>query len=245
MKKFLASILAITAVFSLFSCGKEEQKEENISPGMENIKLTGIDPYEEKATEPYVVQEGNQTDYNETVSEEYAAKRLGEYQDVPYTTFTESEWFEMFFEDFRSPNNPLQLSTGTFDDAVAVSPVRGAYFNGSDYVGATSDWEFPIVHGDQCIGVITMSGKIDELGMPIGSSSESYAAVLNKAMEKGKVALFEVGNCYNYFVIAEDNTVFNLGGEVEYKGDLTFEEVDKGYNVISEENFSTAVYPIV
>lgn len=245
MKKILASILAITAVFSLFSCGKEEQKEENISPGMENIKLTGIDPYEETATEPYVVQEGNQTGYNEVVSEEYAIKRLGEYQDVPYTTFTESEWFEMFFEDFRSPNNPLQLSTGTFDDAVAVSPVRGAYFNGSDYVGATSDWEFPIVHENQCIGVITMSGKIDELGMPIGSSSESYAAVLNKAMEKGKAALFQVGNCYNYFVITEDNTVFNLGGEVEYKGDLTFEEVDKGYNVISADNFSTAVYPIV
>ena len=238
MKKILSALLTVTAVLSLVSCGKQEQESPDDHMSYNH---TGGDP----STFSYTAKEDVQTDYNETVSEEYAAKRVGEYQDVPYTTFTESEWFEMYFEDFRDPDDPLQLSTGTFDDAVAILPVKSAYFNGSEYVDATSGWEFPIVHENQCIGVITMSGEINELGMPIGSSSESYAAVLNKAMEKGKVALFEVGNCYNYFVIAEDNTVFNLGGEVEYKGDLTFEEVDKGYNVISEDNFSTAVYPIV
>ncbi len=245
MKKIISAILAAAAVLSLVSCGKEESKypaDDDMSSGMEDILYGGGDVSE---LEKYKIEEGNQEDYDEIVSEEYAAERVGEYQDIPYTDFTGSEWFEMYFEDFRDPDNPLQLSTGTFDDAVAVSPVKSAYFNGSEYVGAMNGWEFPIAHGNQCIGVITMSGKIDDNGMPIGSSSESYAQELNKALENGKIAIFEVGNCHNLFAIAEDGTVYNLIGEAAYKGNLTFEEVDKGYNVISEDNFSTAVYPFV
>lgn len=234
MKKILSAILAVTSAFSLFSCGKEEPEylvDGNMSPSTDIYKVGGYDCI--------------QTDYNETVSAEYAAECIGVSQDLPYTDITGLEHFMMYFEDFRDPDNPLQLSTGTFDDAVIISPVRYAYFNGGDYVNCMSSWIFPVAHENQFIGIIWMSDEVDERGVPLGSSSQSYSAELNKALEHGKIALFRVGNCHDSFAIAEDGTVFNLSGEVAYKGNLTFEEVDKGYNIISEDSFSTAVYPVV
>ncbi len=256
MKKIFSAILAATVVLSLVSCGKEEPEYlvdvDTNDTNLTELKLTGVEPEYlvdgdmSPSTDIYVVGGDDfQTDYDEVVSEEYIAKRFSEKRDIPYTDLTDSEWFEMYFEDFRDPDNPLQLSAGTFDDAVAISPIKSAYFNGSEYIDGTDGWEFPIAHENQCIGIISMTSMVDEaVGMPIGTSSQSYAKELNKVLEKGKAALFEVGSCYNIFAISEDNTVVNLTGNVEYKGDLTFEEVDKGYNVISADSFSTAVYPI-
>lgn len=248
MKKILSAILAATAVLSLVSCGKEEPEYlvdvDTNDTNLTELRLTGIEPENPESFDDYMIGDGLQTDYDEVVSEEYIAKRFSEKRDIPYTDLTDSEWFEMYFEDFRDPDNPLQLSNGTFDDAVVVSPVKCAYFNGSEYIGDTDGWEFPIAYENQCLGIISMTSMVDEaVGMPIGTSSQSYAKELNKVLEKGKAALFEVGSCYNIFAISEDNTVVNLTGNVEYKGNLTFEEVDKGYNVISADSFSTTVYP--
>lgn len=246
MKKILSAIFAAAAILSLVSCGKDEPEylvDGDLSPSTDLYKVGDLDF--DPAADIYPVEDGFQTDYNEVVSAEYVSWRLGETPNLPYTDFTGSGWFEMYFEDFRDPDNPLYLSNGTFDDAVVISPAKYAYFNGGEYVDAMSGWVFPVAHEDQCIGIIAMSGKIDDNGMPIGSSSQSYSAKLNKALENGKVALFRVGDCENSFAIAEDGTVFNLTGDVAYKGDLSFADVDKGYNVISADSFSTAVYPIV
>ncbi|MCM1528934.1 MAG: hypothetical protein NC093_02940 [Alistipes sp.] len=172
MKKILSAILAATAVLSLVSCGKEEPEYlidvDTNDPNLTELRLTGIEPENPESFDDYMIGDGLQTDYDEVVSEEYIAQRFSEKRDIPYTDITDSEWFEMYFEDFRDPDNPLQLSNGTFDDAVAISPLKSAYFNGSEYIDGTDGWEFPIVHENQCLGIISMTSKVDEaVGMPI------------------------------------------------------------------------------
>ncbi len=159
---------------------------------------------------------------------------LGSTKEVPYETVLDDEMFEVCFGIFTDEENTLQLKEGTFEDAAVAKPFKSVLIKDNEVVGQTNVWRFPIVHDGKILGFVNCDMRSHDADNLNYFGGEDGAPALNEALEKGSVAVFDTLN--GDYVICEDNTIIMLEGTEPYDGELTFEQVNKGYNLVTAES---------
>lgn len=169
---------------------------------------------------------------------------VGSTEDVPYEELLDEEMFLSSFEDYTSSENLLQLEGGTSEDAVVVKPFKYALANDTEVVAPFNIWQFPVVHDDEYIGFIycdLRSGTPRFFTYEIDGYKDNIAPALNDALKYGSIAVFETGN--GVYGIYEDNTVISLKEYCkQYDGNLTFKQINQGYNLITSEKVNDVIY---
>ena len=167
----------------------------------------------------------------------------GETPYIPYEDIIDTDVFKLAFDSFTSPQNPLQLKNGTYEDAVVVKPFKSVVVDDDKVAGTLAVWHFPVVHEDTCLGFINYDTRFsDNLASSI-YGGQQYADTLNDAIKKGDIAVFvTVKGTYGIY---EDNTVVTLEASEDYKGTITFSDVNKDYNLITADYTENVIYPIV
>lgn len=167
----------------------------------------------------------------------------GETPYIPYEDIIDTDVFKLAFDSFTSPQNPLQLKNGTYEDAVVVKPFKSVVVDDDKVAGTLAVWHFPVVHEDTCLGFINYDTRFsDNLASSI-YGGQQYADTLNDAIKKGDIAVFvTVKGTYGIY---EDNTVVTLEASEDYNGTITFSDVNKEYNLITADYTENVIYPIV
>ncbi len=69
---------------------------------------------------------------------------------------------------------------------------------------------------------------------------EQYADTLNDALKKGNIAVFNTTKgTYGMF---NDNSTIMLEANEEYTGELKFDDINQGYNLITPESLNAIIY---
>lgn len=186
-------------------------------------------------------RENKRTGEITSVSVEDLIGSSGETPYIPYEMIMDTDAFKLAFDSFTSPQNPLQLKNGTYEDAVAVKPYNSVVVDDDRVAGTNTVWHFPVVHEDTCLGFINYDTReSDNLAASI-YGGQQYADTLNDAIKKGDIAVFITTK--GTYGIYEDNTVIKLEAAEDYQGTITFNEVNKDYNLITADYFKNVVYP--
>ena len=166
--------------------------------------------------------------------------QIGSTEEIPYETVIENGKFTMSYDSFTCDSNPLQINGAPYRDAVVAKPFKSVLVGDDTVVAPLNDWIFPVVSGKQYVGFVNCDMRFlrnHELSFWGG---QMYAPKLNEALEKGSIALFDtVDGTYGIY---EDNTVIELQTHVPYSGNITFEEVNQGYNLVTADSASDIVY---
>lgn len=162
---------------------------------------------------------------------------VGSIEEVPYESLLDEQMFRFSFENYTDSENHLQLESGTFEDAGVVKPFKSALVNDTEVVAPLNVWQFPVAHDDEYIGFINCDLR---QGTNQFFGSAGIAPVLNDALEKGSIAVFDTGS--GTYGIYEDNTVVTLQADVSYDGNLTFEQINQQYNLITSDSVNDIIY---
>ncbi len=168
---------------------------------------------------------------------------VGSTEEVPYEELLDEEMFKFSFENYTDSENPLQLEGGTFEDAVVVKPFKSVLVNDTEVVAPLNVWQFPVAHDGEYIGFINCDLR---QGSPQFFGSEGIASNLNEALKKGSIAVFDTGD--GTYGMYEDNTTVNITDGVSitertsYDGNLTFEQINQGYNLITSDSVKDVIY---
>ena len=165
----------------------------------------------------------------------------GETPYIPYDMIMDTDAFKLAFDSFTSPQNPLQLKNGTYEDAVAVKPYMSVVVDDDKVAGTHTVWHFPVVHEDTCLGFINYDTRYPDNLASAVYGGQQYADILNDAIRKGDIAVFVTTK--GTYGIYEDNTVIKLEATEDYKGTITFDEVNKKYNLITQYYSDNIIYP--
>ncbi len=235
MRKLFKTLTAIVTSAALVtgaltSCGKAASGEtsdkiEKVTTKVESAEINiGGDFYSEEEYEQIVFYGNQETvDYNEVLSD---------------------SGFKSAFSNFTNQDNPLQLKTGTSDNAYAVEPYCMAYINSSGDVRRINIWCFPVVADGQYIGVVGGDCRGFNGDRFLFDASASISEKLNTVLEKGNVAIFNIAdNGSNVYGITEDDVIVNLMGNTPCTLSPTYEEIAQDYNVITPDRINERVYP--
>ncbi len=216
MKRFLFVMCALALSSSLFTaCGKKDNDSSS------SVRYTGWEIYEtdEELVEAY------KNDYTE---------------EVDYMPLVESSIFRSFLSDFTDPVNPLNIKGGPYEELFAARPFKFADISleGKEII-ARNVWYVPIVNDGQYVGFISINCRYGEPDLSSYTGSRFIAEKLNTVFEKGDMVMFSTGtNCYGMY---EDNTVITFYGD-EYSGNMTFDELNQGYNLITPDTVNDIIY---
>ena len=161
---------------------------------------------------------------------------------IPYEFFLENKKFLMTIDNFTSEGNPLQLSGGPYPDAAVAKPFRSLLVDGDSVVATLQNWMFPVVYDGKYLGFANcgMSRAGSDSPEPSYWGGQMFAPQLNEAVQKGSLALFTtVDGTYGIY---EDNTVVTLLAGAPYSGNITFEQVDQEYNLVTADSVNNIVY---
>ena len=177
--------------------------------------------------------EGTDADWEATPEENIASALSGSQEEYSYEEITSDSGFQVCYAQFTMEENPLHLKNGTSADAAVIRPFKIAVADDEGIAGVMNVWEYLIASGDTYLGVISADCRYGENG-PEYTDFTAYQFIadkLNEALESGDIAIFYDGT--ENYGIYEDGTVINLTGTAPYTGTLTFEEADKGVNLIT------------
>ncbi|SHM60596.1 hypothetical protein [Ruminococcus flavefaciens] len=170
-----------------------------------------------------------------------AAELIGSTEEIPYEDILDKDMFKMSYENYTSPENPLQLSGGPYENAAVAKPFKSVLVDNDSVIADMNLWIFPVVNENSYIGFINCDMRFPLNGEPSFYGSEGYAPKLNEALQKGSIALF--GTVDGTYGIYEDNTVIELdAGIPPYSGNITFEQVNKGYNLVTVDSAADIIY---
>ena len=175
-----------------------------------------------------------------TISEISAESLVGSSEEIPYEEVMNMEMFSYSYESYTDTANPLQLKGGTYEDAAVAKPFKSVIVDESGVIAPLNIWQFPVVHDESFIGFIKCDVRYPEMGEPSFYGGESYAPILNDALQKGDIAIFNT--TVGIYGIYEDNTVITLEANEDYNGTLTFNDINKEYNLITSDSSSNIVY---
>ena len=165
---------------------------------------------------------------------------IGSLEEVPYENIMDLTNFKLAFDNYTSPENPLQLKNGTYQDAAVVKPYKSVIIDNNKVIATYNIWHFPVVHDNSCIGFINCDMRFsDNLGSAI-YGGEQYADALNDALKKGNIAVFNTTK--GTYGMLEDNSTIMLEANEEYTGELKFDDIDQGYNLITPESLNAIIY---
>ena len=165
---------------------------------------------------------------------------IGSTEEIPYETILENGKFTMSYDNYTSDLNPLQISGAPYRDAVVAKPFKSVLVGKDSVVAPLNAWLFPVVSGKQYVGFVNCDMRRLSGNDISFWGGQMYAPKLNEALEKGSIALFDtVDGTYGIY---EDNTVIELQTLVPYSGNITFEQVNQGYNLVTAASASDIVY---
>lgn len=235
MRKLFKTLTAIVTSAALVtgaltSCGnaasgETSDKIEKVTTKVESAEINiGGDFYSEEEYEQIVFYGNQETvDYNEVLSD---------------------SGFKSAFSNFTNQDNPLQLKTGTSDNAYAVEPYCMAYINSSGDVRRINIWCFPVAANGKYIGNIAADCRKQVSDKIIYTSSGGLGPAIGRMAERGTFAVFYgISDDDSLYAIYEDGTVVNIQGNTPYSGTLTYEEIAQDYNVITPDRINERVYP--
>ena len=212
MKRSSIISAVILSAFLLCSCGEAENT--SVQTPSQNTETCDLEPLFE---------------YDEDILK---SGILGHYkEEIGYDELIGSAAFQSYFSDY----------TEKYPDAYAAKPFKTAVvsYEGKE-VYELNMWRVPVMDGDNCVGIITIDCRD---GQPTADSyfASSYLTGVQAAME-GKMVLFTCG-CTTYGMY-EDGSIVITGQDrdTEYKGTLSFEQLNMGYNVVSPETLKEVVY---
>lgn len=165
---------------------------------------------------------------------------VGSIKETPYENIITTNTFKLAFETYTDPQNPLQLKGGTHKDSVVLAPFKSVIVNDNKVVAPLNIWSFPVVHNDTYIGMINCDMRYSDNIEASIFGGECYANNLNTALQKGNIAIFTT--TIGTYGIYEDNTIVTLEATDDYKGTLSFEEINNEYNLITQNSFNNIVY---
>ena len=165
---------------------------------------------------------------------------IGSLEEIPYEEAMKKSSFKMSFDNFTSPNNPLQIKGGTHEDAVVVKPFKSVIVDGSEVVAPLNEWFFPVVYDGSYMGIMCFDMRYPEFGEADFYGGAMYADALNDALVKGSIAVFTTPK--GTYGIYEDNTIINIQATEDYQGTLSFKDANKEYNLITPESVNEIVY---
>lgn len=166
--------------------------------------------------------------------EQYRAALLrGQDNDIGYEQFLENSLFKGMMTNFTSEQNPLQLKSGTDENAHVSQVFRVAVVDEEKMLGISNVWYYLISADDRYLGVV----KVDcRDGMPQAHqffASQDIAPRLNDVQEGGRLAVFNDGSELELYGIFEDGRVITLTGTEQYKGSLTYSDIASEDNIIA------------
>jgi len=166
---------------------------------------------------------------------------IGSLEEVPYENIMDLTNFKLAFDNYIDHENPLQLKNGTYQDAAVVKPYKSVIVDNGKVIAPLNIWHFPVVHENSCIGFINCDMRFsDNLEAEI-YGGEQYADTLNSALKKGNIAIFNTS--LGTYGIYEDNTIITLESTEDYKGSLSYNDVNKEYNLITTNYSNDVIYP--
>ena len=166
---------------------------------------------------------------------------IGSSTEVPYENIMDLTNFKLAFDNYTDPENPLQLTNGTYQDAVVAKPYKSVIVDNNKVIAPHNIWHFPVVHENSCIGFINCDMRFSDNLEAAIYGGEQYADTLNDALKKGNIAVFNTTK--GTYGIYEDDSVITIESTEDYKGTITFNDVNKGYNLISVNYSENVVYP--
>lgn len=214
-RKILLCLTAASIGLAMCSCGIIEESQPSTTA--EQISDYPVD--------------GMLSDY-ETDEQLLAERAYGSDTEYPYEELIQSAEFASWFSDFSE----------RYPGAYAAKPFKTAAFSKEQKnVYQINLWYVPIMAEGRCVGIIGIDCRD---GKPTADSYRSSNFLdLGKIMDKGECALFTRGS--SFYGIFRDNTVeklYDAPSNDEYSGDLTFDDLNKGYNLISPESLAEVVF---
>lgn len=165
---------------------------------------------------------------------------IGSTEELPYESLLDEDMFLLSYESYTDEANPLQLKGGPYKDAAVAKPFKSVLVDEGDIAAPLNIWLYPVVSGDKYIGFINCDMRKLNKDEPVFFGGESFAPMLNEALEKGDIALFNtVDGTYGIY---EDNTVITLEADKSYTGTLTFEQAAQSYNLITQSSSKDIIY---
>lgn len=164
---------------------------------------------------------------------------IGSTEEIPYENFLENGRFKASYESFTYESNPLQISGAPYPDAAVAKPFKSVLVDKDSVVAPVNVWHFPVVCEGQYVGFVNCDMRC-LFGHDISFwGGQLYAPKLNKALEKGSIAIFDTLD--GTYGIYEDNTVIELQTFVPYSGNITFEQVNQGNNLVTADSASDMI----
>lgn len=235
MKKRIVAAILLSSMMSmvLTSCDNSASNSSLSAREKLMVKATGEEDFyaKEDAGDAYLTNE-----------ELLASDLVGSLEEYDYMSLIEGEYFEMFFEDYCDPENPLQLETLATENPAAAKPYKLAIVSAEGVAAPQNKWIIPVVDNGVYIGIIFIECRDGAPDITDYSGGLSIAPALNESIEKGSFALFRTGKETGMFAMFEDNTCVNLSGGPEYTGTLTFEDINQGYNLVTSDSPSDIVW---
>ena len=167
---------------------------------------------------------------------------IGSLEEVPYENIMDLTNFKLAFDNYTDPENPLQLKNGTHLDAAVVKPYKSVIVDNNKVIAPHNIWHFPVVHENSCIGLINCDMRFSDNLEAAIYGGEQYADTLNDALKNGNIAIFNTTK--GTYGIYEDNTVITIESSEDYKGTITFNDVNKEYNLITTNYSNNTIYPL-
>lgn len=165
---------------------------------------------------------------------------IGSTEEIPYESLLDKEMFKLSYESYIDTSNPLQLKEGSYEDAAVAKPFKSVLVDGEDVAAPLNIWMYPVVSENEYIGFINCDMRYSENSEPVFFGGESFAPVLNDALKKGSIALFNtVDGTYGIY---DDNMVITLEADKSYNGTITFEQVNQEYNLITANSSNNIIY---
>lgn len=165
---------------------------------------------------------------------------IGSTEEVSYESLINEDMFEMSYESYIDENNPLQLKEGPYPNAAVAKPFKSVLVDGNDVAAPLNVWMYPVVNEGQYIGFINCDVRYLNKDEPTFYGGEGFAPILNDALKKGNIALFNTAD--GTYGIYDDNTIITLESDKEYTGTITFDIVNQGYNLITTESANEIIY---
>lgn len=165
---------------------------------------------------------------------------IGSTEEVSYNSLISEDMFKYSYESYIDENNPLQLKEGPYPNAAVAKPFKSVLVDDNDVAAPLNVWMYPVVNEGNYIGFINCDVRYLKKDEPTFYGGEGFAPILNDALKKGNIALFNTAN--GTYGIYDDNTIITLESDQEYTGTITFDKVNQGYNLITTESANEIIY---
>ncbi|GEM_PF-4567533 len=172
-------------------------------------------------------------------------KLLGDGEEKPYEEAFETDWLEMCLSDYDDEDSPFYVEGAKAEDMHIGTPYKMIYVDKARNTAVNNTWLYPVVYEGKYVGHVHWNCHDKDNDRSFGCTGYIMPYSEERFQKGQKLAIFQMVETGDVFIIYDDNSIYQVSGVQKKNTDelgITFNDVNKGINVISQESLDKVVY---